>query len=326
MAAAEVKSPEVAEDEAPMYNPLLTKVYNGDREQLENDISEKLEGPNRSLNRKSALTKLVREKGRRELPNEVSIAGYFLQRYQRKPTDSNDTPGMSVYVATKQGIRTIHAESPEHLPSPKEHGLTAKVFGEKQKWTNLTQVENVIYGSISLRSNKGKTSFSPATDADIGQHLWDMCKEITVIRDGQDAWRAYVAAIFPVGRFENGQLSGNEPILDSNGLAHLRVGLTDQLDRKTGRPQGRAKTFVEITSEAQLKTFLGPYFDDTFLMSENATKELADTLQGQPIIVFGSGTTPNNERLTRVQKERMKASRINIYGGRGTIAPWNPAQ
>jgi hypothetical protein len=315
-----------AANEQPLYNPLLTKVYGNNKELLENDISAHMEGPQRALNRVSALRKLVREKGRKELPGEVSVSGYFFQTYQRKPTESNDVPGMSVYLGTKNGVKTIHADAKEHLPKPSEHKLTAKVFGERQKWTGLTQIENVIYGSTSLKAVPKKTSFEPATDADIGQKLWDMSKDITAIRDGQDAYRSYVAAIFQVGKFENGQLVGQEPILDSGGAAHLRVGLTDELDRKTGRPAGRAKTFVEITSEGQLRTFLGEYFDDTFLMTDNATKELSDSLLGTPVIVFGSGTTPNNERLSRVQKERMKQSRINIYGGRGVIAPWDPSQ
>lgn len=308
----------------PLYNPLLTKVFGGNKEALENEIAAKMEGANKSLNRTSAMRKIVREKGRRELEGTVTRSGYYLQNYPRKPTESNDTPGISVYLATKQGIATIHADSKEALPNPKASGLTGKIFGEKQKWSGLTEVENIIYGTKSLRSGKGKVTLAPATHADIGQKLWEMSHDITTIKDGQDIWRGYVAAIFPVGIFENGKAVGNHPILGSGGEAALRVGLTDSIDRKTGRPEGRAKTFVQITSEGQLKTLLGEYFEESFLLQDNAAKELADSLLGQPVVVFGSGTTPQSDRLTKTQRERMREPKIGVWGGRGVIAPWIP--
>jgi hypothetical protein len=309
--------------EQPLYDPLLTKVYGGNKDQLENDVAALQEGPHRALNRVSALRKLVREKGRKELPGTVEVAGYFLQTYQRQPRDNSpeNEPGLSVYLGTKQGVRTIHGANKEAFPSAKAVGLTGKVFGEKQKWSGLKQIENVIYETVSLRAEKGHSKIAPAQTTDVGGKLWEMAKDITMIKDGQGVWRGWVATIFPVGIFENGKRVDTRPILDNNGAAHLSVGLTDEIDRKTGRaPVGKKPLYVEITSEPQLKTFLGSYFDETSLMSDKATQELSDALIGQAVVVFGSGRTPQAQNVKRPVKE----PRIRMYGGNGTISPWNP--
>lgn len=311
--------------EKALYTPLLTKVYDNSKEQLENAIAEQLLGPHRALNRQAAMQRLVREKGRRELPDTVDAIGRYLQTYQRVPREgSTEEPGISVYLANKGGVKTIHGANKDAFPSAKGAGLT-KIFGERQKWSGLTQVENVLYSTISLRSVRGQTKIAPATVAEAGPKLWDVANDITMIKDGQGVWRGWVATIFKVGTFDQKtrQRTGSLPILDNHGAAHLSVGLTDEIDRKTGRaPVGKKALYVEITSEAQLRTFLGNYFSEETLMGDNAAQELADALTGQPVIVFGSGRTPQAEN----QRRPVTEPRIKMYGGNGTISPWVPEQ
>lgn len=312
-----------------MRENLLSKVYGNDKEQLENDIAEKRQAG--SLNDMSALRKLVREKGRRVLPDTVDVAGRFLQSYERQDDKQGNARGWSIYLAAKNGVTTIHCEDPRvDLPKPAEKGVSMKQFGNPQKWTGLQQVENVLYGTISLSVTRGKTSFAPATDADIGARFWrDIASPLVRqdgslnISDGQGVWRAYIAAIFAVGKFENGKNIGNEPILDTGGRANLRIGLIDTIDNRTGRV-GQAKTFVQLTSIGQLQSFLGNYYDENFLLSDDAVREMQQSFTGQSVLVFGSGRTPNSPTLTATQRKYMREPKINLYGGHGVVAPWVP--
>ncbi|MHB8153908.1 MAG: hypothetical protein ACYDG3_12755 [Bacillati bacterium] len=321
------ESPIIAERR--MYDALLSKVYGGDKEQLQNDIAEKRQAG--ALNDLSALRKLTRDKGRRVLPETVDLSGWFLQSYERQEDRQGNARGWSIYLATKNGIVTIHCGDPRvDLPKPSEKGISMKRFGNQQKWTGLQQVENVLYGTTSLSVVKGKTSFAPATDADLGGRLW---KDVAApllrqdgalnITDGQSLWRAYIAAIFAVGKFENGKNVGNEPLIDTGGRANLRIGLIDSVDNRTGRV-AQAKTFVQLTSIEQLRTLLGSYYDENFLLSDQAVTEMQQSFTGQPVLVFGSGRTPNSPTLTATQRKYMKEPKIQMFGGHGVVAPWVP--
>ena len=309
--------------EKPIYDALLAKVYNGKKEELEDAIAH-VQEETRSINRRSAIRKLFRDKGNREIDSNASVSGYFLQQYQLAPGQDGESR-YSVYLATPKGIRTVHIDDPRvDLPSVKESGLTMKVFGEPQTWTGLVEFENVLYGTKSLRVKKGATKFSTPDEGVISRSLQDLSKPVTQITDAQDLWHAYISVVFPVGEWEEGetQPSGNKNILPGGGAANARIGLTDEIDRKTGNP-GATRTFVQITSEAQLRVLLGEYWDDTLLMSDNAFTELRDALRSQSVLVFGSGLTPNNPRLTQQQRERMKAPKIQLTFGRGLIVPYD---
>jgi hypothetical protein len=328
----EVHNPKMATPEADMEHDseeayldpefirtaLLEKVYGGNKEQLENDIQAKKDEQG-AINDVSALRKLVSEKGRREV-GSTSVAGYYLQRYELKPREGSTESAMSVYLATKQGVRTIHGRNKADMPNIREY-KGKLVFGDRQTWSDLSEVENVLTGTRMLYVNKGKTRLAQATQEEIGPDLWNMSADITKITDGQHTWRAYIGAIFPVGIFENQQAVGNKPILENNGLANLRVGLTDSVDPKTLRP-GQTKTFVQITQVDQLHTFLGEYYDEAMLMGEpkEVARELRDALNGYSVIVFGSGKTPQSPNQQK--NRRVKEPKIGIWGGRGTIAPW----
>jgi hypothetical protein len=307
--------------EKPIYNALLSKVFQGNTEALDAEI-QRVQDETGSINRASALRKLFREKGRRELSSNASVVGYFLQQYQRQAGEDGESR-YSVYLATLRGITTIHINDPRtDLPSVRESGLTMKTFGERQKWTGLSEVENILYGTTSLYAKKGVTKFEPASEDSIPKKLGDLSRPITEIEDGQFLWHAYISVIFPVGEFEGGELKGNKPILGTGGEAHARVGLTDEVDRKTGNP-GNARTFVEITSEYQLRTLLGEYWDDGLLLSDDAFTELRDALKSTPVLVFGSGVTPNNPRLNVQVRQRMKSPKIQLTNGRGLIVPYD---
>jgi hypothetical protein len=312
----------------PRYEALMSKVFENKKEKIVDAISQKIEAG--ALNVTSALAKLMREYGRKEMTDTIDISGYFLTRYQLQPREQA-TEGVrqfSVYLATKRGVATIHADSREDLPSPKAAGLTAKVFGEKQKWTGLKQYQNILSGNISYGSAKSITGIEPATAEEIGPKLWEICNPITKIEDGQGIWKAYVGVVGAVGIFsQQGQKEPDDykQILENNGVANLRVGLAPSIDRKTGRVEGgRDKTsWITMASEAQLRTFLREYFNDTFLIGdpEDIARELTEALQGQPVVVFGQGQTPNSPRLTKEQRNRMKGPKIQIWQY-GVISPW----
>jgi hypothetical protein len=305
-------------DAEAIRGPLLQKVFGGNKEKLDNAIAEKEQAG--ALNEVSALRKIASELGRREI-GEAEVFGYMLQSYQLQPNERTGEVSISVYLASKSGVRTLHARSKDHLPDPKKYSGKIKAFGDKQHWSGLTEFENVIYNTRSLYVAKDKTRLSQATQAEVGADLWDMSTDLAKITDGQHTWRAYIGAIFPVGVFENNVPVGNKPILENNGNANLRVGLTDTVDMKTMRP-GQTKTFVQITSESQLRTFLGEYYDDTMLMGEpkDVARELRDAMNGFSVVVFGSGKTPQSPNV--VKKFKVKEPKINIFGGRGVIAPW----
>jgi len=317
--------PDVNIADKPIYDALLTKVYGGKKDDLEDAISQ-IQQETRAINRRSAIRKLFRDKGNREVDPNATVSGYFLQQYQLAPGEDNESR-YSVYLATPKGIKTIHINDPRaDLPSVKESGLTMKIFGEPQTWTGLVEYENILYGTRSLRAKRGVTKFSPPPDGAITKKLPELSKPITQITDAQDLWHAYISVIFPIGEFEEGetQPTRNKEILPGGGAANARIGLTDEIDKKTGNP-GTTRTFVNITSEAQLRALLGEYWDDTLLMSDNAFSELRDALRSQSVLVFGSGITPNNPRLTPQQRERMKSPKIQLTFGRGLIVPydWN---
>lgn len=315
------KMTELSVAEKPIYDALLGKVFEGDKEALDAEI-QKVQDETGSINRASALRKLFRERGRREVQSNVTVAGYFLQQYQLRAGEDGESR-YSVYLATPKGIQTIHIQDPKaDLPSVKESGLTMKTFGERQKWTGLTEVENILYGNRSLHARRGQTKFAPASDTEITKKLGELSRPITQIEDGQFLWHAYISVIFPVGEFEGGELKGNKPILGTGGEAHARIGLTDEVDRKTGNP-GNARTFVEITSEYQLRSLLGEYWDDGLLLSDDAFTELRDALKSTPVLVFGSGITPSNPRLNAQVRQRMKSPKIQLTNGRGLIVPYD---
>lgn len=311
-----------------MREALLSKVYENNKERLENDIAVKRQGG--ALNDLSALRKLSREKGRRELPEPVDVVGRFLQSYERQDDRSGKDRGWSIYLSTRNGVVTIHCADPRSdLPSPTERGISMRKFGNPQKWTGLTQIENVLYGTTSLSVKKGKTSFIPAKPEELGGRFWDVCMPLAKqdgslnITDGQGTWRAYISVIFPVGVFENGKNIGNLPIIDSGGRANLRIGLTDGLEQRSGRTN-QTKTFVQLTTIKQVETLLGSYYDEGFLLSDQAIPELQASFTGQPVIVFGSGRTPNSPTLTATQRKYMKEPKIQMFGGHGVVAPWIP--
>jgi hypothetical protein len=315
---------------------LLKKVYNGDAAQLKRDTDE--EEAKGAINHLSALKRVLIAKSRKELPDLTDVSGYLLQRYQLQENPTKDDsqsqrsrPRWSFYLATKQGIRTIHCDDPRvELPSPTDRKISIKTFGDPQVWTGLRQVENVLTGNVSLNVVKGKTDFAPSTPEKIGARLWSLTQPITKmqdgtrvwnIKDGQGLWQAYVAAVFQVGIFENNKLVGQEPVLAGGGKANLRVGLIEGVDKKTGRVE-RSRTFVQLTSEDQVRALLRDMYDEDLLGQPNATQELSRALVGTPVYVFGSGQTPKNPNLTAQQRERMKEPKIQMRNGNGIVVPY----
>jgi hypothetical protein len=313
---------EAAMVERPLEKALLDKIYKGDKNALEEDIKNVQEEKG-ALNRASALRKLLREKGQRETNTNTTVVGYFLQQYRRRVGEDGESQ-YSVYIATPKGISTIHISDPRSdLPAVEGSGLTMRTFGEPQKWIGLVERENVLYGTKSLYARKGTTRFEPAKPDELSVKLGELSKPITQIEDGQGLWHAYISVVFPLYEFVDGKPAGTLPLVGTGGEANMRVGLTDEIDKRTGNP-GNAKLFVNITSEGQLRALLGDYWDDSLLISDTVFSELRDALKSTPVLVFGSGLTPNNPRMSNYQyKSRMKGPKIQLSYGRGLIVPYN---
>ena len=300
-----------------LEDALLSKVYNGSKEQLERDLAPKIETAN---NRLQALRLLASEVSRVENPTEVSVTGYYLQTYQRSGFGGQDDRGFSSYLANKNGVVTIHFNNKSDLPSPKASGINTSEFGNPQTWSALKQIKNLLSGASYLNVNPGKTKFAPATREDIGASPWELALPLSTIRDELALWHGYVAAIFPVTPFQSSEAL---PILGKGGDANLRVGLSEEpADRKSGR-MPRATHFVDITTETQLRGFLGPIFNETELMSDEGLRGIRQSIVGFPVLIFGRGLTPNNPNLSPTFKLRMTKSKIQLTNGLGAIVPFS---
>jgi hypothetical protein len=321
--------PEPTLPEKRLKGILLTKVYSGNEDQLNADIKEKRMSAGATSDL-SAIKKLVREKGDRKLDGVASIQGRFLQLYHRRPRQrdsgqESEERGYSTYLMTAEGVQTVHFTDHKNVPDPRTLGLSMSV-GEPQLWSNLEQHESVITGAKWLVAPKG-TKLAPVDKAQAGKNLWDMSRPITRITDGLGLWNGHISGVFEVAVFdeEGNRTDELKQILGDGGEANLSVGITDDLDQKTGRV-GKAVANVKIKTVPQLETLLGDSYNESALMSENAVAELRDALNGTPVVVFGSGLTRNNPRLNDTQKAKMKRSTVNLTGGLGLISPYEPSQ
>lgn len=306
-----------------LENTLLTKVYNNDKEALETDISNEMEGSDGALNRGAALQRLRRTKGQKELPGQHDADGWFTQIYHRANSASGQERGFSAYLAHPQkGIQVIRFESMDDIPQPASSGLKG-TFGEAQKWTGLKKVEYVISGYASLRATKGMTKIQKSTPAEIGKDLWSMSPPLSRITDGLGTYQAYINTIGQaVKEWENGRPKTRHEILGNGSDAHLSIALTDRVDEKTGTP-GDILQNVEIVNINQLQTLLGDLFVEDRLMDEKGLGDIRDSLRSIPVIVFGSGKTPQGDVERDVEEKfRVKKPKISIDRGPGLVVPY----
>jgi hypothetical protein len=317
--------PEPQSGERGLENTLLTKVYNGNKDQLEADIEAELHSPSgEALNRGAALQRLRRTKGQKELPGEHDANGWFTQIYHRANSQSGQERGFSAYLAHPQkGIQVIRFDSMDEIPQPAVSGLKG-TFGEAQKWTGLKKVEYVISGYASLRASKGVTKIQKSNTAEIGKDLWNMSPPLTRITDGLGTYQAFINTIGQaVEEWENGRPKKLYDVLGNGSDAHLSIALTDKVDQKTGTP-GDILQNVEIVNINQLQTLLGDLFLEDRLMDEKGLGDIRDSLRSTPVIVFGSGKTPQGD-LERevVEKFRVKKPKISIDKGPGLVVPYS---
>lgn len=317
------EGPQYAEDVN--YKIVADKIYKGDSSALDQDIRQMISDGD-AQNRLAALRKIMRDKGVVDTDTRSSVNAYFLQMYRRSPgnrqgaSDSEEGRGFSAFLAGPDGIKTVHIDKSEYIPDPTKGGLKMGV-GEAQQWTELGSRMNLITGKSWLVATKD-TRIGKSSPEQISQKLWNISKPITQIVDGLGLWQAYIAGIFTIAEFdpETGRrLESIKPILGDGGQTNLSVGLTDKIDKKTGRPD-RIITNVKILTEPQLKTFLGPLYKEDALLEEDAAKELSYALSGNPVIVFGRGLTPNNPQLPEAYRAKMKKPTLSISNGLGVIS------
>jgi len=310
--------PEPALPEDRLKEILLTKVYNNDRTVLDADIAEKRsQGAGNDL---SAVKKLIRDKGKKRVGEGVETTGYFLQLHHRKERQEGVERGFSAYLAVPAGgINTVHFENSSDIPNPKNQGL-AMSFGEIQTWSGLERWESVISQQQWLEAHKGASIKVGDTKA-VGRSLWQLADPITRIAPKQGLWNGWISGVFALNEFdEDGNKGEPIPILGDGGVASLAVGVTDKYDQKTGRAD-RSVASVKIKTANQLETLLGETYDPMLLMSDRALPELRDILNGQPVLIFGSGKTPDQKSEFG---KRMKRPTVSLAGGVGLMVPYTP--
>jgi hypothetical protein len=317
--------PEPTMPEQRLREVLLQKVYNGNASDLKNDIGEmRTQGATSDY---SALKKIVRTKGTRTLESNQSVALRFIQLYHRRPRknaprEEDQERGYSAYGLNNDGIHTIHFADGNDIPDPRKVGLKMEC-GEAQLWTGLEKHENVITGTTWLHAPRG-AAVKPAGSADVGKTFWQASRPVNRITDGQGVWNAWISGVFPVAEWNDGERGEDLPILGDGGDANLSLGLSDTYDNKTGRA-GTLVSTTKIKNVQQLKTLLGDIFDEPMLMSDKAIGELRDALNGQPVIVFGTGQTPGGNQIRDAEiKAKMKRPTIKLSGGLGLVVTYEP--
>lgn len=289
---------------------LIEKVYHNESA-LNAEVAKELENGG---NERAALQRIAQRVRRREISNDETVTGRYLQTYRRSTLDGQQDRGFSTYLLGKDGVTTIHIDQQSDVSKPKDIEMSYKTFGTPHTWVGLKKIEDVLTGSTFLSANPGKTKVEKGSN-DLPS-LWNMSQPFDQISDELGVFRAYVAGITQVKRFGSDE---RLPIFDG-GAAHLNAILVKQPDRNGNLPRNGG-TFCELTSETQIRALLGDLFDEQSILTDEGFRLIQQSMTGTPVVAFGSGLTSKNERLDPTYREKMKSSKLQFRNGLGLIVP-----
>ncbi len=304
----------------PLYQNILAKIYNGKADKLDQDLAKEQEAGGTKL---FALRRLTQKMRTRTVSEDKTVTGLNLQTYKRLSREGQEERGYSTYVATENGVVTIHFDNRTDIPNPKDVGVSLNQFGLPISWTHLREDNDLLSGNTFLRVNPGKSKFGPAKESEISKTLWQMAKPLNPanIEDGLGLWRGYIANFSQVKRFGTDEKLG---IVGTGGVAHLNVIATETPPPPTGRSDGGI--FLELTEETQLRSLFGDLYDANELMSETGLSTARGNLKGTPIVIFGRGKTPEQHAKQSPNLNPMKQAKISFSYGLGRIVPFGETE